>query len=41
MARLRQDRGEVTVTIARRRIRKWLRESEEGKQWRRQWGMVG
>ena len=31
LARLRQDRGEVTVTIARREIRKWLRESEEGK----------
>ena len=28
---LRQGRGEVTVTIARREIRKWLRESEEGK----------
>ena len=28
---LREDRGEVTVTIARREIRKWLRESEEGK----------
>ena len=28
---LRQDRGEVSVTIARREIRKWLRESEEGK----------
>ena len=31
LARLRQDRGKVTVTIARREIRKWLRESEEGK----------
>ena len=31
MAQLRQDRGEVTVTIARREIRKWLRESTEGK----------
>ena len=31
LARLRQDRGEVTVTIARREIRKWLRESDEGK----------
>ena len=31
LARLRQDRGEVTVTIARREIRKWLRESTEGK----------
>ena len=28
---LLQNRGEVTVTIARREIRKWLRESEEGK----------
>ena len=31
LARLRQDRGEVTVTIARRELRKWLRESTEGK----------
>ena len=31
LTRLRQDRGEVTVTIARREIRKWLRESEEGR----------
>ena len=31
LARLRQDRGEVTVTIARREIRKWLREKAEGK----------
>ena len=31
MAQLRQDRGEVTVTIARRELRKWLRESAEGK----------
>ena len=31
LARLRQDRGKVTVTIARREIRKWLRESMEGK----------
>ena len=31
MTQLRQDRGEVTVTIARREIRKWLRESTEGK----------
>ena len=31
MAHLRQDRGEVTVTIARRELRKWLRESTEGK----------
>ena len=30
LALLRRDRGEVTVTIARREIRKWLRESEEG-----------
>ena len=31
LAQLRQDRGEVTVTIARREIRKWLRESTEGR----------
>ena len=31
MARLRQDRDALTVTIARREIRKWLRESKEGK----------
>ena len=31
LAQLRQDRGEVTVTIARRELRKWLRESKEGK----------
>ena len=31
MAQLRQDRGKVTVTIARRELRKWLRESAEGK----------
>ena len=31
MAQLRQDRGGMTVTIARREIRKWLRESDEGK----------
>ena len=31
LARLRQDRGEVTVTIARREIRKWLREKAEGR----------
>ena len=31
MAQLRQNRGEVTVTIARRELRKWLRESQEGK----------
>ena len=31
LTQLRQDRGEVTVTIARREIRKWLRESGEGK----------
>ena len=31
LARLRQARGEVTVTIARRETRKWLRESPEGK----------
>ena len=30
LANLRQDRGEVTVTIARREIRKWLRKSKEG-----------
>ena len=31
LAQLRQARGEVTVTIARRETRKWLRESAEGK----------
>ncbi len=31
LAQLRQDRGEVTVAVARREIRKWLRESKEGK----------
>ena len=31
MDQLRQDRGEVTVAIARREIRKWLRESDKGK----------
>ena len=31
MAQLRQDRTDVTVTIARRELRKWLRESAEGK----------
>ena len=28
---LRENRGKVTVTVARREIRKWLRESTEGK----------
>ena len=31
MDQLRQDRGEVTLTVARREIRKWLRGSEEGR----------
>ena len=31
LAQLRQERIDVTVTIARREIRKWLRESAEGK----------
>ena len=31
LALLRQYRGKVTMTIARREIRKWLRESKEGK----------
>ena len=31
LAKLREQRDNVTVTIARREIRKWLRESEEGK----------
>ena len=31
LAQLRQDRTHVTVTIARREIRKWLRKSKEGK----------
>ena len=30
LTQLRQDRGDVTVTIARREIRRWLRESTEG-----------
>ena len=29
--RLRQEREKVTVTVARRELRKWLRESKEGK----------
>ena len=31
LAQLRQERDRVTVTIARRELRKWLRESAEGK----------
>ena len=31
LAQLNQERERVTVTIARREIRKWLRESGEGK----------
>ncbi|MCY4108592.1 MAG: N-6 DNA methylase [Chloroflexi bacterium] len=31
LASLRQTRSKVTVTIARRELRKWLRESDEGK----------
>ena len=31
LAALRQSRSKVTVTIARRELRNWLRESEEGK----------
>ncbi len=31
LATLRQNRSRLTVTIARRELRKWLRESEEGK----------
>ena len=31
LAQLRQNRPRLTVTIARRELRKWLRESEEGK----------
>ena len=31
LAQLRQERDRVTVTIARRELRKWLRESPEGK----------
>ena len=30
LKRLRQERDRVTVTIARRELRKWLRESDEG-----------
>ena len=31
LAQLRQERDRVTVTIARRELRKWLRASPEGK----------
>ena len=31
LAQLRQQRDKVTVTIARRELRRWLRESPEGK----------
>ena len=31
LERLREERENVTVTVARREIRKWLRESEEGR----------
>ena len=31
LTKLRQERGDVSVTIARRELRKWLRESKEGK----------
>ena len=31
LTQVRQDRAELTVTIARRELRKWLRESTEGK----------
>ena len=31
LAQLREQRDNVTVIIARREIRKWLRESDEGK----------
>ena len=31
VALIRQDRGDVTVSVARREIRKWLHESREGK----------
>ena len=31
LAALRAERGDVTVTIARRKLREWLRESAEGK----------
>ena len=31
LAKLRQERGDVSVRIARRELRKWLRESKEGK----------
>ena len=30
LERLRQERDSLTVTVARRELRKWLRESEEG-----------
>ena len=31
LARLREERDRVTVTIARRELRNWLRASEEGR----------
>ena len=31
LERLRQERDRLTVTIARRELRKWLRASDEGK----------
>ena len=31
LSRLHQERGQVTVAIARRELRKWLLESDEGK----------
>ena len=31
LARLREQRDKVTVTVARRELRRWLRESPEGK----------
>lgn len=31
LAKLRQERSRVTVTIARRELRKWLRSSPEGR----------
>ena len=31
LEQLREQRDKVTVTVARRELRKWLRESKEGK----------
>ena len=38
LARLREQRDKVTVTVARRELRRWLRESPEGKAVSGWWG---